>query len=329
MIDNNIKISVVIRAYTQERWQLLKEAVISVRQQTVKPSEIVLVIDHNPELFHQALEEWPERDVVVVENRYSQGSSGAWNSCVDTAKGDIIAFLDDDAVAEPDWLERLIEAYKDPNVAAVGGWIVPEWLSGEPRWFPKEFYWVVGCSYRGLPTERAAVRNLIGCNMSFRHEVIQAVGAFRTDLGHQGKRANGNEETELCIRVRQRWPEKQILHEPSAVVHHRVPAERANWRYFCRRCALEGQSKARVSHLVGHGAGLSAERAYVLRSLPSGVIRSLRNVGRGDWAGIERSIAIVVGLLMTVTSYLHSTLQERMAQKRIPKHSTDRSSAQS
>src|SRR5439155_542168 len=66
-------------------------------------------------------------------------------------RGDVIAFLDDDAVAEPDWLETMLRAYGDGSVMAVGGRIEPLWAAGRPGWFPPEFDWVVGCTYVGLP----------------------------------------------------------------------------------------------------------------------------------------------------------------------------------
>jgi cellulose synthase/poly-beta-1,6-N-acetylglucosamine synthase-like glycosyltransferase len=111
--------------------------------------------------------------------------------------------MDEDATAAPDWLERLTHGYDSDEVLGVGGTIDPLWLTGRPAWFPAEFDWVVGCTYRGLPETANRVRNLIGCNMSFRREVFQQVGGFRSGIGRIGLRPVGCEETELCIRLNQ------------------------------------------------------------------------------------------------------------------------------
>ena len=150
----------------------------------------------------------------------------------------------------------------------------PAWAAGSslrgptpgPPGSREEFDWVVGCSYRGLPTGCAPVRNLIGANMSFRRSVLAEVGGFRSELGRIGTRPLGCEETELCLRIGRRFPDRVILHEPRARVLHQVPADRASWRYFTARCYSEGLSKATVARLAG-ARGLSSERSYTLRVL--------------------------------------------------------------
>src|SRR5581483_12443163 len=101
---------------------------------------------------------------------------GARNTGVSVATGSVCAFLDDDAEAAPDWLAWLVKAYADKDVLGVGGAIEPAWQDRRPEWFPEEFDWVVGCSYRGMPVISADTRNLIGANMSFRRDVLVNVG---------------------------------------------------------------------------------------------------------------------------------------------------------
>ena len=100
----------------------------------------------------------------------------------------------------------------------MGGAIEPLWESDRPRWFPPEFDWVVGCTYRGMPCEPKPVRNLIGCNMSFRREVFAQIGGFRDEIGRVGARPSGCDETELCIRLGQRLPHALLLYSPCARV---------------------------------------------------------------------------------------------------------------
>jgi glycosyltransferase involved in cell wall biosynthesis len=303
--------SVIICAYTEERWEDLSGAIKSVQAQISAPREIIVVIDHNPVLFERLRlrAEHSDAGVILIENSQPKGLSGARNSGLAVAQGDVIAFLDDDAVAAPDWLAKLNEGYRHNEVLGVGGAIEPLWLAGRPRWFPAEFDWVVGCTYLGMPLTAQPVRNLIGCNMSFRRELFEGVGGFRNGIGRVGKRPVGCEETELCIRASQNWPEKKFIYDPQAKVQHRIPASRASWAYFRSRCYAEGLSKALITKLVGAEKGLNSERNYTLKTLPGGIGRGISDsLGRSDDSGLGRSGAILTGLAITVFGYIKGKL---------------------
>jgi glycosyltransferase involved in cell wall biosynthesis len=296
-------ISVVICAYTDERWDDVISAVESVRRQTAAPKEIIVVVDHSPTLLKRVRHALPQ--VNTIPNAGPRGLSGARNSGVVAATGSVVAFLDDDARAAPDWLERIALAYRDPRVIGVGGTSEPVWPGKRPAWFPVEFDWVVGCTYRGMPEQTSQVRNLIGSNMSLRRDVLEQLGGFRSGIGRAGMRPVGCEETELCIRAAQRWPDTLLLYEPRARVSHRVSPGRATWKYFRSRCFSEGLSKALVSRLVGADDGLATERAYVRRTLPLGVVHGLSDaVCRQDLGGLARAAAISTGLLTTAAGYV-------------------------
>ena len=305
--NGRLAISVVICAYTEERWPELLRSIESVRDQTLEPAEIILVIDHNPALLARARAELA--GLTVVDNVRERGLGGARNSGVAAASGDVVAFLDDDAVASPRLLEEFARAYRDPTVAGVGGAIEPMWSAEPPRWFPEEFGWVLGCTYRGMPEGPASVRNLIGCNMSFRRELLEALGGFR--LGY------GCDETELCIRLGRQWPEKALRYVPDARAFHSVSASRMRWSHFWSRCYFEGGSKAVVTWLCGAGEGLASERAYTFRTLPGGVVRGMSDaLLRGDVAGLARAGAIVSGLAVTTAGYVMGKLSVRDAARR-------------
>ena len=296
-------ISVIICVYTEVRWNNLVSTVESVQQQTLPPREIIVVVDHNPGLLKRVREHLS--GVVVEVNTEEQGLSGARNSGIAVAKGQIIAFLDDDAVATPDWLMSLCEEFTNLEILGIGGAVAPLWLDKEPAWLPEEFYWVVGCSYRGIPETVQTIRNPIGANMAFRREVFETVGGFRCGIGRVGTRPIGCEETELCIRARQHWPRRTFLYQPQARVFHHIPANRASWGYFCSRCYAEGFSKAVIARYVGSKDSLSSERIYTLRTLPKGIVRSLVNgFLRLDVCGFQRAATIVVGFMITMMGYV-------------------------
>jgi cellulose synthase/poly-beta-1,6-N-acetylglucosamine synthase-like glycosyltransferase len=300
-------ISIVICAFTDERWHDLVAAVDSVRQQSIPAREVVVVIDHNAGLLERARARWPE--AIVVPNAEARGLSGARNTGVRAAHGAVVAFLDDDARADRRWLERLWAAYEQPSVVAVGGAVEPRWRADRPPWFPREFDWVVGCTHSGMPRRTARVRNLVGANMSFRREALDALGGFRHDIGRRGTTPAGCEETELCIRAHQRWPERHVLYVPEARVAHSVPPARATLRYFLSRCLAEGRSKALVSRLVGPADGLAAERAYVRRTLPAAIARDVRSAARGG-EHLRRAAVILAGLLTTTAGYGWALLEQ-------------------
>ena len=304
MTDHAGRISIVMCAYTEDRWEELVSAVESVRCQTLSPREIILVIDHNLPLLARAREQLP--DIKVIENWQPRGLSGARNSGIAAAHGDVIAFMDEDATAAPDWLYWLSRYYDDEGVAGVGGAIEPAWSASRPRWFPGEFDWVVGCTYRGMPEMPTPVRNLIGCNMSLRREVFQRIGGFRSGIGRVGALPVGCEETELCIRLKQQSRQSRLFYEPRSRVFHHVPASRSSWHYFVSRCYAEGLSKAIVARFVGADDGLSSERAYTLRTLPRGFLRGITDViRRRDFSGPARSAAILIGLAVTMCGYVY------------------------
>ncbi len=298
-------------AYTEQRWNDLLAAVRSVREQSLAAREIIVAIDHNPELLARVRESIPE--VITVENTGGRGAGEARNCGVHLARGSIVAFLDDDAIAAPGWIEHAATAFDDPRVIGVGGTIEPAWDAEPPRWMPAEFYWTVGCTYAGLPTAPAPVRNLIATNMFVRREVLLALGGFRAGFGKTGARS-GTEETDLCIRASQRWPESIWLHDPAVAISHRVPASRSRLSYFISRCYDEGVAKASIVGFLGGQDGLASEREYTARTLPRGFLDGLRATLLGrDPVGVARSLSIALGFAATTTGYLSgkATLRRR------------------
>jgi glucosyl-dolichyl phosphate glucuronosyltransferase len=306
------RVSVIICAYTLDRWDDTVAALDSVAAQTEPPLETILVIDRSEELLARAQAEIT--GATIVPNAHRGGLSGSRQTGADIATGEILAFLDDDAVADPEWLAELARPYADPNVLGVGGLIEPRWVEPPPSWFPAEFNWVVGCSYEGLPTETARVRNTIGANMSMRADVMRHTGDWETELGraYEGDSLGSTaEETEFCIRATRLHEGGYWLYVPTAKVGHRVGPERGTWSYFVRRCRVEGKAKAVIADLEGSSTGLESERAYTFSVLPRAVARDLAAGVRGDSGRLARAGAIVAGLGITAFEYARTKLARR------------------
>lgn len=310
---SSLTVSAIVCAYTPRRWEVLCEGIAALARQTKPALETILVIDHNPDLLERARIRFP--DVKVIPNAGERGSSGSRNSALDSAGGDILAFFDDDAIAAETCLEKMLGPYDDPAVIGTGGTPTPRWEDGTtPRWLPREFYWTIGCGYRGLPESIAPVRNPIGAVMSFRRTVFEQIGGFSLHLGPAMATPSahgGGEDTELGIRALRAFPGGALLHVPDARAEHNVPAARTSFGYFRHRCWLEGRTKALMGATVGSADGLSSERAYTLRTLPTGVLRGLADAARGDLSGLQRAGAIVAGLAFTAAGYLWGRLTLR------------------
>jgi GT2 family glycosyltransferase len=288
-------VTTVVCAFSLERFELTLACVESVLAQVPVVPDVVVVIDHN-ETLEDKLRRALDSEVRIVANQGRRGLSGARNTGIGQATGDTIAFLDDDAVAPPGWLATLQAALADPDVLAVGGHAVPIWSGRPPDYFPEEFLWVVGCSYRGLPSS-GPVRNALGCNMAFRRRVFAEVGGFDPAIGRLGSKPLGCEETELCIRARRRFPGGKVMMVENAIVEHVVPSSRERFSYFWRRCLYEGISKALMRRFSDERA-LDTERRYASRTLPAAIGRDLRAAGarRQPKAALMRIAWVCIGL---------------------------------
>jgi glucosyl-dolichyl phosphate glucuronosyltransferase len=311
--------TVIIPAYTLNRWGLLSDAVASVEAQTRPPIELILCIDHNRELLERCEERWGKNvsaagfPIHVVPNRFEQDEEGAgahvkahgskrrfgagWarNSGAEIACGDVLVFLDDDAAAAPDWLEHLLAPYDDSRTVAVGGAPLPAYETDRPPWFPANFDWVFGCAYEGMPKELAPVGHLIGANMSVRRGVFEEIGGFHSiDF----------DDLDLCMRVAAQRPGQHLLYEPRAIVHHYVPAQRVAWRYFWRRCFFVNREKVEAFADMGEAANIRAEREFVRRAISTQLAADINDVLRGHWVGLSRIGAMIVGVVMAGTGHL-------------------------
>jgi glucosyl-dolichyl phosphate glucuronosyltransferase len=301
-------VSVIICAYTMKRWSDICEAVESLRNGTVRPREIILVSDNNEELLIAMKAQFP--DDIVIPNTLKRGLSGARNSGINIAQSPYVAFLDDDATVAPGWLATLAPYCGNTDVYGIASMVSPMWIGTRPRWFPDEFLWVVGCSFKGLPETYSEVRNVLGGSMCVRREAFERVGGFNPALG----RANSFlpiscEETEWCLRARRDIPGLKFMMEPNAVSYHKVPADRLTWKYLAIRCLAEGISKARLTKMHGSTSVLHTEKSYVARTLTASVLRYAGETLRGDLSGLGRIAAVVVGLGSAVLGYAGGILR--------------------
>jgi O-antigen biosynthesis protein len=302
-------ITVIICCYTIDRLEDIRAAIKSVMTQTCKPKEVIIVVDHNKELFNILSAEF-EYPVNVVTNDGVRGTSETKSIGISSSTGEIIAFLDDDAVAAKDWLEQLASCYRDPQVIAAGGKAIPVWRDKKrPVWFPEELNWIVGCTHKGPPNKSREIRNLIGCNMSFRREAFDKAGVFNSKVGRVGKIQGAGEEAEICLRIKHAMPDNLIIYNPDAIIYHKVHSWRVTWKYLIQRSFDEGLSKYLVSKMFLKSANspLSTENSYarylLLTAIPMRFYSFYKN------GNLPQALAMILSVVAAGAGYIKGKIK--------------------
>ena len=243
-------ISVIICTYN--RSAILQGALDSVAEMQV-PKEFdweLLIVDNNStdrtrEVVEQFAKRAPMRVRYVVERK--QGLSHARNCGIRHARGEILAFTDDDVTLDPNWLLHIGETFDVYGCMAVGGKIIPVWPCPKPAWFSEDApYDISGPIVKfDLGEEICETRKEpFGANMAFRKEAFTKYGLFRVDLGRSKGVSLGGEEIELFRRLIA--GQEKIVYTPKAVVFHPVFKERIQKQHFQAGFYHWGRAKARL-----------------------------------------------------------------------------------
>ena len=271
-------VSIIITTYTSKRLKDVLALLDSLKSQTYHRLEIVFVGENDPQLCESVIQYAKEsrmKGVRVLFNHGPRGLSHARNLGAVQAKGELLAFLDDDALAFPDWAAALVDGFAErPEAIGVTGPAFPQWEDKSMCWFPEEFYWMISCptpGWTGLG-EATWVRNAWGMNMAFRREAFMSC-QFSEDFvgGNQGA-ADGTklgllgDDTDFSLRVSQTTGGK-ILYSPTIRVRHKVYRHRLSPRFLRHRAFWEGYTKATLARsykwkgIASHS--LATERALL------------------------------------------------------------------
>lgn len=287
-------VAAVVCTHRIERLDQLTAALHSLVAQTRTLDEILVVVDGDAALADAVAAAIPGFRVECVG--INSGVSVARTFGAQKVAADAVFFLDDDATAEPEFVARLLEPLSDGRVVAVSGRSIPDFVTPPPSWLPEEFWWTIGCSYKGMPETTASVRNVYGGCAIIRRRQFLDLGGYTESLGHLGRYVGGGEEAEFGLRVGLSDPRALIVFQPSGAIHHRVPGDRLTLSYYWKRCHDEGVLKAQMSAMVS-GAALDAERSFALQ-MP---VTALRYLATGR---VPAAFGIVVGVLAVLTGLL-------------------------
>jgi GT2 family glycosyltransferase len=158
------------------------------------------------------------------------------------ASGEIVAFIDDDGVAENDWITNLVDVYEETDAVAVGGDVRPNWQDKRPDFFPEEFYWLVGVVEPGFAEDGEEVRNTYGSNISYRREAFLKVGGYDTNTGRKGDKHIQAHEAPVGIRLLEEFGQGMVYTQ-DAVVYHTLFEYRGEFRWLLFRSFWQGYSK--------------------------------------------------------------------------------------
>jgi len=308
------RISLITTSYTMYRFKDIIELLDSIQAQSYKRFETIVVADKAPELAEKIKNHIHQRgysDILVLCNEEKRGLSSARNLGIGQASGEIVAFVDDDAILFPDWAEETAKAYAgDSSIIGLTGPILPLWKDESMAWFPKEFYWIFSCTYWDW-TEPTEVRNGYGTNISFRKEAFDQCGYFKTNLGVIGGwQGPGGEETEFSIRVK-RQTRKRIVYYPNIKVKHKVYRYRLTNSFIRKRAYWEGYTKAMFAKIYRSDseAVLSTEHELVRRIFSLLIPGSLKLLLSQPKVALCRLWVTILVLACAFAGYLNYNLR--------------------
>lgn len=241
-------ITVVLCTYNRSKYlaTALNSAAALVLPESVEWE--ILVVDNNSndqtrEVVAQFCKRAPSRFRYLFEPQ--PGLSCARNAGIREARGNILAFMDDDVMVEPNWLQNLTAALHNGEWAGAGGRVIPAWTCSPPRWLSPEGRHTSGplVAFHPSPEAGQLKEPPIGTNMAFRKPMFEKYGGFRTDLGRTRSGLMSNEDTEFGCRLLAAG--ERLRYEPSAVVYHPVPENRIQRKYFESWWFNKGRSTVR------------------------------------------------------------------------------------
>ena len=246
-------VSVIIP--TRNRCESLRNAIVSLQKLNFPHDryEIIVIDNNSTDATPRVVEECEQqgKKEIVYRKELRDGLHNARHAGAQIAKGDILAYIDDDVLCDPDWLSELTRPYADPKVACVGGKILPLYETAEPVWAQ---YFPGFLSILDRANEITVVNDtgLWGCNFSIRKNVLSDVGGFHPDAMPQNLiKCRGDGETGLLNKVIER--NFDVVYTPFAVVTHVIPKDRVTTNFFKRRAFIQGISDSYTAIRTNHG----------------------------------------------------------------------------
>jgi len=236
-------ISAIVCTYNRE--QYIGKCIDHLCKQSLHPSKYeIIIVDNNctdstQSICKTIIANHPEHSIHYFEEQ-NAGLSFARNRGIAESKYDVLAFIDDDAFAEPDYLKNILHAMNAfPEVLAAGGKVIPKFEKEKPAWLSHFLMPLVAAFDQGNQT-KFLERNTfpIGANMVFRKKAFDSFGTFDTNLGRKKTELGGGEEKDMFNRIASKG-----IYIHNAVVNHIIPESRLSMDYIKNQSINIGKSE--------------------------------------------------------------------------------------
>ena len=247
MDSKNCKLSVVVCTYNRSR--LLSHCIEALTAQSLdrRLYEVMVVNNNSTDDTQQVIDYFAQQYPNIRSiQELQQGLSYARNRGWKEARGGYVAYIDDDARSNPNWCDRILQAFETvtPQPAAVGGEILPLYENSPPKWFSDDFERRTWGSEKGFLKPPAAISGFSGSNMAFRKDLFEKYGGFSTSYGMVGKKLCLGEDSEFFSRIYEFEP--LFWYDPEIKVYHHVPSRNMHIAYRMARSFKSGEAVARI-----------------------------------------------------------------------------------
>ena len=283
-------VSIVVIAYSLKRAKDLKDLLQSIDVQSYDAIELIIVIERDERLYQFAMNLSIKQSKSVYFTSQRLGVSRSRNLGVSLSKGEIIAFVDDDAVLASDWATSLVRDF-DSEFIGVTGRVLPLWQFPEPLFFPKSMYWMLGCTAWKDTASPHRTHFATGTNMAFRREAF-ANCRFELDIYYTDDRTKvhkglSNDDNDFAVRLTTST-KRSILYDPALLVYHKVYPERMKMSFVKDYAFWQGFDEGRYRSRPGWKMARQNEYSNFARS----VINDLFGMQGGVTASLKRLMLV-------------------------------------
>jgi glycosyltransferase involved in cell wall biosynthesis len=309
-------LSIVITSYTVKRLEDICELLNRLNKQTYSNIEIIIVIEKSKVLYEE-LKAYISRynndlsqKTRLIFSQDELGISEARNLGVKNSHGDVIAFIDDDALPSYTWSAEIVKTFimnNNANIIGVAGPVLPFFKDKTLTWFPKEFYWIIGCTGWKNLKQWQDVETTWGPNMAFRKEAFDFVyfkSRYTRGAHEKGKMGPVGDDREFSLTVR-RTTRMHIIYNPGMKVWHKVDAYKLNSKYIRRYSFWQGYSDAMFKHILKVSHERLKSEYNILLSIISNLLPSMmRELVENHQAAFKKLRVLVETLVYFSIGYI-------------------------